>query len=466
MAKQWQLRRGTTVQNDAFTGAVGEVTVDTVKNTLRVHDGNTVGGTELAKKSESYYPDLFDIKWSDHIINNPSWVNADTFSWNDGTTYETAYNHLVNDYRNCKVFSIVRHPSFGANLTYYRDESYDVVHDNVPYYGWSRESEGTYYVVLTESPKPSGLTYVYSNTTFEILWEIYSYNRTKTDTVEQVSVTYYESDDGHKICLATEESNVAALYTATGVAWYYILDTENTRFKLPRSKHNKYAVALPVAISGDNDSAYQSLLVKRASDNQTHTVWFQSPYGVYAANNVEADGATYTSGGYKYTFNSLYADLTQDIDQYKYLYFYMGEFSNVGDRDLNNLLSIIYPVGSLYMGTQTTCPMTLVMSNSTWELVSAGKALWTGNGNNANTTIEAGLPNITGQLTVYSARGSGSNPSGSMYIVSSEKTNGCTLASDPVDRIGIDASRSNAIYGSSNTVQPPAYIVNVWKRIA
>ena len=52
MAKQIQLRRGTTAQTNAFTGAVGEVTVDTDKKTVVVHDGTTVGGTVLAKVSE------------------------------------------------------------------------------------------------------------------------------------------------------------------------------------------------------------------------------------------------------------------------------------------------------------------------------------------------------------------------------------------------------------------------------
>ena len=52
MAKRLQLRRGTTAQNNAFTGAVGEVTVDTDKKTVVVHDGTTVGGTVLAKVSE------------------------------------------------------------------------------------------------------------------------------------------------------------------------------------------------------------------------------------------------------------------------------------------------------------------------------------------------------------------------------------------------------------------------------
>jgi len=41
-----QLRRGTTAQNNAFTGAVGELSLDTQKDVLRVHDGSTAGGAQ------------------------------------------------------------------------------------------------------------------------------------------------------------------------------------------------------------------------------------------------------------------------------------------------------------------------------------------------------------------------------------------------------------------------------------
>ena len=44
MATQVQFRRGTTLQNNAFTGALGEITVDTDLKTLRIHDGTTAGG--------------------------------------------------------------------------------------------------------------------------------------------------------------------------------------------------------------------------------------------------------------------------------------------------------------------------------------------------------------------------------------------------------------------------------------
>lgn len=42
-----QFRRGTTVQNDNFTGAAGELSIDTTLNTIRVHNGSTVGGYQL-----------------------------------------------------------------------------------------------------------------------------------------------------------------------------------------------------------------------------------------------------------------------------------------------------------------------------------------------------------------------------------------------------------------------------------
>ncbi len=51
MAKLLKLRRGTTTQHGSFTGAEGEVTIDTTKDTAVVHDGSTAGGTPLAKEN-------------------------------------------------------------------------------------------------------------------------------------------------------------------------------------------------------------------------------------------------------------------------------------------------------------------------------------------------------------------------------------------------------------------------------
>ena len=50
MAKQLQLRRGTTAQHSSFTGEVGELTIDTDKDTAVVHDNYQAGGFPLLRE--------------------------------------------------------------------------------------------------------------------------------------------------------------------------------------------------------------------------------------------------------------------------------------------------------------------------------------------------------------------------------------------------------------------------------
>ena len=47
MPTQLQFRRGTTAQNNAFTGAVGEISIDTDTENIRVHDASAAGGFEI-----------------------------------------------------------------------------------------------------------------------------------------------------------------------------------------------------------------------------------------------------------------------------------------------------------------------------------------------------------------------------------------------------------------------------------
>jgi len=62
MARILQIRRGTTEQNNNFTGMSGEVTFDTDEKTLRVHDGQTLGGFKIARTDQVTTSDsTFDI---------------------------------------------------------------------------------------------------------------------------------------------------------------------------------------------------------------------------------------------------------------------------------------------------------------------------------------------------------------------------------------------------------------------
>ncbi len=47
MARVLQIRRGTTAQNDNFTGLSGELSFDTETKTLRVHDGTRLGRCQV-----------------------------------------------------------------------------------------------------------------------------------------------------------------------------------------------------------------------------------------------------------------------------------------------------------------------------------------------------------------------------------------------------------------------------------
>ncbi len=52
MPTQVRYRRGTTAEHSTFTGAAGEMTIDTTKNTCVVHDGSTIGGHPLATAAD------------------------------------------------------------------------------------------------------------------------------------------------------------------------------------------------------------------------------------------------------------------------------------------------------------------------------------------------------------------------------------------------------------------------------
>jgi len=127
-----------------------------------------------------------------------------------------------------------------------------------------------------------------------------------------------------------------------------------------------------------------------------------------------------------------------------------------------DILKAIYPVGAIYIGTQNSCPMSAFFG--TWSLVSSGRALWSGNGSNGNTTIAAGLPNITGQFVVDDQIAG--TPSGAFYNTGTAYNYDASSSGGNGRYLAFSATNSSSVYGNSTTVQPPAYVVNVWRRTA
>ena len=139
--------------------------------------------------------------------------------------------------------------------------------------------------------------------------------------------------------------------------------------------------------------------------------------------------------------------------------------SQLSSNVLSNLQSV-YPVGSLYIGTTDNCPIANLFG--TWEKVSEGRVLQGVKGDQVvGTTVEAGLPNITSNFRSPLPYGS-TAPSGAVYSNFSDTPFNIRGGGEWYRATnGLDASRSSSIYKNDcDTVQPPAYLVNVWKRTA
>lgn len=149
----------------------------------------------------------------------------------------------------------------------------------------------------------------------------------------------------------------------------------------------------------------------------------------------------------------------------------------VADLTAESILSMVYPVGSVYISVNDVSPAAFL--GGTWEKISQGRVLQgAANGQAAGTAVEAGLP------AAYM-------PSGwfeSIGLVNDDWTNKCTGGCFHVAlRSGYATCPQNGgpgwtlgsysysldnrtitgdCYGKSNTVQPPALLVNIWKRTA
>ena len=128
-----------------------------------------------------------------------------------------------------------------------------------------------------------------------------------------------------------------------------------------------------------------------------------------------------------------------------------------------------YPVGSIYQSTNSTSPAALL--GGTWEQIASERVLMgASSSHKAGTTVNAGLPNITGTANggvLSMVTPSSDGAFGGKYYDTSTRHGGGERGDwfSTYNRT-FDASKSNPIYGASNTVQPAAYYVYIWHRVA
>lgn len=110
MPTQVQFRRGTTAQNNAFTGAAGELSINSDNNSIRVHDGSTSGGYEVAKADLSNTSGIGSISIQNFSAQNLNITGLSTFV---GVT--TSLSGLFS--KELNVSGVVTASSFIGNLT-------------------------------------------------------------------------------------------------------------------------------------------------------------------------------------------------------------------------------------------------------------------------------------------------------------------------------------------------------------
>ena len=123
-----------------------------------------------------------------------------------------------------------------------------------------------------------------------------------------------------------------------------------------------------------------------------------------------------------------------------------------------------YPVGSIFQTVSTTSPAALF--GGTWQEIAQNRVLMGASyAHAAGTTVEAGLPNITGSF-VANVRFNHNKTSGAFTVSNSAASTSANNNDAGIFTYSLDASKSNAIYGRSATVQPAAYYVHIWRRVA
>lgn len=171
-----------------------------------------------------------------HILNNASYVNGRLFSWLSGAVYTSAYSALVNELNTQKkafyqfwtgsdpLFTLSYAPSVG-DMVYTIQNGYAFKKSKISNISYPELGS------VIEITLQDGAMGQRSVGLEDVDQETYIAH---SITIENITVDYFLTGTNKKICLLDQADNVTSLYAATGAADFYLLDTENQQFKLPR----------------------------------------------------------------------------------------------------------------------------------------------------------------------------------------------------------------------------------------
>lgn len=313
---------------------------------------------------------LLSIIWADHKLNDASYLRADNFSWHSGDVYVAAYEHLAEDSdstsSNKAIINGAEYYAWGQQGSVYYTKSKTPTAGDDVYTISSNELISSKYVVVSSGDSSIVVENVDRGTTSTFNKYLFG----SIDIIGNIVIEYHTAKDGHKICLPDQESKIMDLYEATGAADYYLLDTDNKQFKLPRKQKRK----LIQAVKSDDGTWYnlysdgwveQGGLLKNTSQNissvtfpvemadanytiirvqhQTSSIQSSIPGWTSGTESRTTTGFTYNSTATSvwqvsgYAAESAYASAGMQLE-----YYYVGNYiRNMTEIDVGALTELI-----------------------------------------------------------------------------------------------------------------------------
>ena len=210
------------------------------------------------------------------------------------------------------------------------------------------------------------------------------------------NITFRRTASGYKIADASQEGAVRSLYETTGVAWYYLIDTENTQFKLPRTKwgftglrdkvggyveaglpthtHTRGSMnikgSIPnVGVNQSETTSFSGALYTSASGNN-----YGGTSSGSAKSNILFDASRNWTGETSAPNNAIYgkSSTVQPPATQMYLYFYVGNYyRNIDEIDVGKWSELAHGVDIDAFSQEVD----VVKQEALAEVQSAGQAI-------------------------------------------------------------------------------------------
>lgn len=133
-------------------------------------------------------------------------------------------------------------------------------------------------------------------------------------------------------------------------------------------------------------------------------------------------------------------------------------------KNTQAIIDLIYPIGSVYVSIDSGFDPNTSFGGS-WTKIEDGRYL-RASSKNIGSNVEAGLPNVSGNMDFYTYGWSGG---GICYYTNLNSYNAGSINGGNGIRYAsavIDLSKGNSIYGKSTTVTPASINVIIWKRVS